>query len=56
MHMIQHEMLFLDLALLLVGRSPEHIAEIPAYMPKQGFASILWDEHDMVLTLPAGVT
>src|SRR5215469_682208 len=55
MHMIGHQVPFLDLRLLLRGRLVEHLAEMPAQLQIQSLPSTLRNEDDVVFALPRGV-
>ena len=51
-HMIGHQVPFLDLRLLLRGQLAEHLAEVPAKLQVQRLCSTLRDEDDVVFAVP----
>src|SRR5262245_20795822 len=51
-HMIGHQVPFLDLRLLLLGQLAEHLTEVPAKLQVQRLSSTLQDEDDVVFALP----
>jgi len=55
MHMVRHEVPFLDQAFLASGQLAEYSAQVPPDPPKQHLLAVLRREHDMVLALPCRV-
>src|SRR6185503_7677152 len=51
-HVIGHQVPFLDLRLLLRGQLAEHLAEVPAKLQVQRLCSTLRDEDDVVFAVP----
>jgi hypothetical protein len=54
-HVIGHQVSFLDLAFLAPGKLVEYTTQVPPDLPKQHLLAVLWHEHDMVLALPCRV-
>ena len=47
-HMIGHQMAFLDPAVLLFGQSPKHLSKMLAYMSEQRLLSALGNKNDVI--------
>jgi hypothetical protein len=56
MHVIGHNMPFLNPTLLLFRQTPEHIAEICFYLPEDRLLAVFRDENTVILTLPTTMT
>jgi hypothetical protein len=54
-HVVGHQVAFLDLALLLLRQPPEDLSQVPQERPIQGLPALLRDEDHVVLTLPFAV-
>src|SRR5665213_618880 len=54
-HMIGHQMPFLDRAFLLLGQSAEHLPQVAAQLRIQRLPAAFGNEHDMVFALPFAV-
>ena len=54
MHMIRHEMTFLDAALLLYGQLAEHLAQVTSQLHIQRLPAALGNEHHLVFAVPLG--
>jgi len=54
-HMVRHQMPFFNLALLLLGQTPEYLAQVRPETPVQRLAAALGYENDMLLALPLRV-
>ena len=54
-HVLRHQMPFLYQALLLPGQTVEYIGQFPSNLTENRLPPVLWNENDMVLTLPSGV-
>src|SRR5215472_3162067 len=55
MHMIGHQVPFLDLRLLLRGQLVEHLAEMPAQLQIQSLPSTFRNEDGVVFAVPPSV-
>jgi hypothetical protein len=53
-HVIRHQVSFLDLAFLAPGKLVECTTQVPPDLPKQHLLAVLWREHDG-LALPCRV-
>src|SRR5690242_16173038 len=54
-HVVRHQVAFLDPALLLRRQTAQDLAEMRSKLAEQGFAATFRDEHDMVFALPPGM-
>jgi hypothetical protein len=55
-HVIGHQMTFLNPAFLLLGQLAKHLPQMPPQLPIQHLASVLGNEDDVVFALPLRVT
>lgn len=56
MHVIGHNMPFLNSTLLLFRQTPEHIAETCSYLPEDRLLAVFRGENKVILTLPTTMT
>ena len=54
-HVIRHQMTFLDPALSLLRQTTKYFAQLTANMPEYSLLPVLRNEYNVVLTLPAAV-
>lgn len=54
-HVVGHEVPFLDAALLLLRKRPEDRTEVPAQLSVEHLAPAFWDEDHVVFALPPGM-
>ena len=55
MHVIGHQMPFLDLTFLLSRQPPEHLDKLLADDPEKVLPAIFRNEYNVILTLPPGM-
>ena len=55
MHVIRHQVAFLDPTLLAARQIVKHLTQLLLDLPKQHLLAVLWRKHDMVLTVPCRV-
>ena len=55
MHVVRHQMTFLNPALLLLGEAPEYLAQVLPKTAVQRFATAFGNENHMVFALPLAV-
>ncbi len=54
-HVVGHQVPFLDQTFLAPGKLAEYSAQVPPDLPKQRFLAVFGREHDLVLALPCRV-
>ena len=52
MNVVRHQVPFLDLAFLALGKLVKYSAQVLPDLPEQQLLAVLRREHDMVLALP----